>query len=100
MNEADFMKQLEPIFRDERLITLNIMIRDLWMIDSAMSVAWRHPGLSAHQEEWIRHIHNQISEAIRQVHPEAEALLTAGWDTSMDVQANREIKRKLRRRYR
>jgi hypothetical protein len=100
MNEQEFMKQLAPIMTDERMLEIHISIRDLWFVDSVLSLAWRHPDLSLHQRNWIDHLHNQIVPAILEVHPEAAELLKAGWDVSMDQPIDRNLTEKLNEEYR
>lgn len=100
MDEKEYLAQLGEIFKDDTLQNLWISIRDLWFLDSTLSLAWRHPELSDHQKNWMEHLHLQLEAVILASHPEAKELLKSGWDTTMDQPIDREKTEAINRHYR
>lgn len=99
MNEQHFLDVLGKIFLDEQPLDIHISIRDLWMIDTALSVVCRHPDVSLHQKNWMMHLHDQLIVPILERHPEAKELIEAGWDETKDVAPDPEQRARIDAQY-
>lgn len=87
MDEQTALGIMRKVMPDERLLLLDMRIRDAWFLVSALQLASRHPEMGAAQKARMIAVGQQLQDAIVERHPEAEAVLEMGWDEQYDVTA-------------
>lgn len=85
MEEEQFQEIAGRVMQDRSLVTININVMELWLVVSNLQLASRHPGISQVMKDHIRHIGDQMINAICVFHPDAREPLDMGWDTQYDV---------------
>lgn len=85
MDEEQFMEVVSRVMQDHSLLTININVKELWLVVSNLQLAHRHPGPSQTMKDLIRHIGDQMINAICVHHPDAREPLEMGWDAQYDV---------------
>lgn len=84
MNDEQAMEIVRECMTDERPLTVNITIKDAWLLVSAIQLATRHPELSVYTKDSLFSTARQFQTAIENVHWEAHELMEMGWDTQYD----------------
>lgn len=84
--EAAHMAALVPMMKDEHPLVVSILVRDAWMLVSAIQFAATASDLSDAQRQWMTHIARQFQGAIANTHPEVAHILEMGWHREFDVE--------------
>jgi len=87
MNEQEYLEISAPIMRDKRPLSVNIQIRDAWILVGGLQLATRHPELTEPMKSMLGVIARHFQGAITRLYPEAQPLLEMGWDSEYDVES-------------
>ncbi len=69
---------------DETRLTVNIQIKDAWLLLSGIQLATRHPELSVYMKDGLFESALKFQAAVEAVHPEAHEFIEMGWDKRFD----------------
>lgn len=86
MNEQQFLGITRRVMSDDRVLPVEISIKEAWLLISGLQLATRHPEISEHMRNALTDIARQFQGAITDLHPEAQAPLEMGWNSAHDVQ--------------
>ncbi len=84
MNDKDALEIIEKVMTDENRVTFGLSTMDVYLLLSYLQVAYRFPGMSKVMRGHMRHIADQIMQAITTNHPEAIQIIEKGWDAQFD----------------
>ncbi len=84
LDEQRFMEITRRVMSDETPLVTHILIKEAWLLVSALQLATRHPGISPYLRDALIDIARQFQGAIVAIHPEAEEPLNMGWDPQHD----------------
>lgn len=73
---------------DEKPLTVEITIKDAWLLLSGIQLATRHPELSVYMKDALFESGLKFQSAVEAVHPEAHEFIEMGWDKSLDGMDN------------
>lgn len=86
MDEQTALKITENAMRDETLLSVQLKIKEAWVLVSALQLCTRHSSLmNSPLNRVITHIAMQFQDAIVEHHPDTEIVLEMGWDPEYDV---------------
>lgn len=84
MNDREATEIVGKCMTDETPLTVNIMIKDAWLLVSAIQLATRHPELSVWMKDSLFNSAEKFQVAVENLHPEAHELIEMGWDKRYD----------------
>lgn len=99
MNEEKFMQVVAQVMRDDRVLPVNIHIREAWLLVSGLQLATRHPDMPERTRQALVEITHQFEGAIIELHPEAKIALEMGWDHAHDAKPAPSWTKNSRRRH-
>lgn len=85
VNEAQFMEITRKVMSDTRPQQLEIDVKSMWLLVSALQLVVKHPGLSALMKQALTRIARQFQNGVTGIHPEAETPMQMGWNSAYDV---------------
>jgi len=78
------MQIVRKCMTDERPLTVNITIKDAWLLISGLQLAIRHPELHGNTKDNLFSTARQFQIAIEAAHPESHELIDMGWNAAFD----------------
>jgi hypothetical protein len=84
MSQAQFARKMKPILSDAEPVTVNITIRQEWMILANIQLAARHPDMNEANKARLVQIAEQLEAHLLESHPQAQALIGMGWNPEFD----------------
>lgn len=85
VDPAYYEELVAQIMTDEAPIPLTILIKDAWLLVSALQLAVRHPTLHEVTKSALEQIARQFQQPITARHPHAEILFEMGWKPEYDT---------------
>ena len=84
MNDETAMRIVSKCMSDETPLTVNIAIKDAWLLLSGIQLATRHPELSVYMKDSLFESGLKFQTMIEAIHPEAHEFIEMGWDRRFD----------------
>lgn len=84
MNDEKAMQIVADCLSDETHLTVNITIKDAWLLLSGIQLATRHPDLSVYMKDSLFESGLKFQEMVEAVRPEAHEFIEMGWDKRLD----------------
>lgn len=84
MNDQQATEIVRECMTDERALTINMTIKDAWLLISAIQLATRHPELSGYMKDSLFSSARLFQVEVEAVHPKAHDLIEMGWNIEYD----------------
>lgn len=82
--EAESMQLIEKIFTSEQQLAPQLVLRDVWLIVSALQLANVHPALSDELRTYHEELGRRLQSMITELYPAAAVLSELGWNRNFD----------------
>lgn len=84
MNDRQAEEIVRTCMTDERPLSVNITVKDAWILVSAIQLATRHPALSIYMKDSLFSSARMFQQQVEAAHPESHELIEMGWDIRFD----------------